>query len=317
MARESGLDKVVEVLAIDLAAGRTLSVPFLSGARDTARIAFLDFAGGQREPLDSLEVAFAEDATVPGGLIAVYDENGFVGDARFAGADGGETSILPFAASSDIDTTLTERGARRIVSASVANGALVIRREATRSFEIAARISEPTTLVVDFARFSNEEIEVSGGDGVEASSTRVDAGRERVRVDLPVGTRTIVVGFDRIVSESILLTSLTTPIIEEVLSQGGAIGAGVREQLEEVRGSLQRLAEIEREIDRLERDRADKERTIALDRENLQAIDATTPEAAEVRRRVIAETDEVIGLTARIRELRDEAAVLANALARR
>ena len=115
--------------AIDLAAGRTLTVPFLANAGEAERIAFLDLDTGDR-PMDALELAFDAAATVPGGLIAVYDADGFVGDARFAGADGGEVTILPFAYSTDVNLRITGNQRRSIASASIVDGTLRIRRDA-------------------------------------------------------------------------------------------------------------------------------------------------------------------------------------------
>ncbi len=80
--------------SIDLAAGRTLTVPFLSADQDVERIVYNDLLAGT-QPFDALEMSFDPDATVPGGLVAVYDEDGFVGDARFGGADGGEVQHSP------------------------------------------------------------------------------------------------------------------------------------------------------------------------------------------------------------------------------
>ena len=304
---------------IDLAAGRTLSVPFLSAGENVDRVAYLDLragSGADLAPLDSLELSFDEEASVPGGLVAVYLEDGFAGDARFAGADGGERSILPFAASADLDASVKENSQRRLVSASMRSGALVVRRENLRTLQVDLTADGEQTLVLDLARNSNETIEAKGPGGVAVATERLDAARERVRAELPDGASSIVVSARQPISERYFLSNLPLPVIEEVLSLGDELDAATRQRLEQVGATIGKLAGIEREIDTLEAEFSDLREAVRLDRQNLETIGPKTPEGAEIRTRIIEFTNRINDGMAEIRELRRERAELRGALQR-
>lgn len=288
---------------IDLAAGRTLTVPFLANAGDAERIAFVDLGMGER-PMDALEIAFDESATVPGGLIAVYDADGFVGDARFAGADGGEVTILPFALSTDVNVRITGDNRQSISSASIVDGALRVRRQAQRDIMLVAEAAEATTLVVDVPRASGEEITGQGGAGVEVST--VNPQLARVRVELEPGETRIALTGVRPIFETYMVSNIPTPVIEEVLSVNGAVDEETAARLRAVADAAAEIAAIDRRLATLEADLSDLREAVAADRENLEAIDVTTPEGARIRERLIARTDEIDTTLESVRSLRQD-----------
>ncbi|ORE91954.1 hypothetical protein ATO13_18370 [Stappia sp. 22II-S9-Z10] len=287
--------------AIDLAAGRTLTVPFLSGEEDISRITYLDLIGGA-QPFDSLEMTFDAEATVPGGLIAVYDQDGFVGDARFGGADGGEPRILPFAVSADLKATTQSRTNRTLTTASLRGGSLVIRRSEVETTTLTVAAAEDTTLVTDIARLGNDTVSATG-EGLSPEVVTIDEGRARIRVALPAGQHTLTVTAERPIMERYLLASLPAPVIEEVLSSGGAIDADTRERLEGIRALTAEIAGIDRTIAQREQEIDALRRAVEFDRDNLEAIDASTPEGAEVRRRIISRTGEIDAAMAEVSDL--------------
>jgi len=288
---------------IDLAAGRTLSVPFLSGAARAERIAFLNL-DERRAPMDALELAFAEDATVPGGLVAVYDDGRFAGDARFAGADAGEIRILPFALSADLDARVSERSDRILASASLADGALTITRQevTTRTLDLSA--AEPVTFVADMSRAGNAAVVADASGGAEVVVTTPGRDIARLRATLPEGDSRVVLTTTRPFFENYALTSLSEAFIEEVLAVGGAIDEETRRRLGEIGAITAGIAGIDRRIRTLEADVADLREAIAIDRENLEAIDPRTPEGGAVRRRIIDRTNDIDAALAELRELR-------------
>ncbi|MEM8663157.1 MAG: DUF4139 domain-containing protein [Pseudomonadota bacterium] len=288
---------------IDLAAGRTLTVPFLDGSDEAERIVFLT-VGGNQTPMDALELSFDAEATVPGGLIAVYDDTGFVGDARFAGADGGERTILPFAVSSDVNVRITQNQQYRLSRAQIVDGTLRLRRDARRQIVLAMEASEPVTAVIDLPTISGEDIAADASAPVELST--VNATLTRVRVDLPAGSTRLDLPGERPISESYMVSNIPTAVIEEVLSTGGAVDAQTAERLRRVAASAARIAEIDRRINTLDADVADLRVAVESDRENLDAINVSTPEGARIRERLIERTDRIDEALAMLRDLRRE-----------
>ncbi|WP_108658655.1 hypothetical protein [Acuticoccus kandeliae] len=286
---------------IDLAAGRTLTVPFLSSAQNVARIAYLDLSGDGR-PMDALEMSFDPDATVPGGLVAVYDGDGFVGDARFAGADGGEIRILPFALSSDVNVTMTSRTRRDLASASLRAGTLRINRELVTRSVLSIESAGPATLVADEASQSGDKLALETSDGVEAEIAPLNQSRARLRASIPDGASEIVIVSTRPQIEGYRVATLPSAILEEVLALGGSLDAETRAGLERVGEIAATIVDIERRIETAEADISDLREAVELDRENLEAIDVRTPEGAAVRQRIVDRTNT---LDARLQELQD------------
>lgn len=289
--------------AIDLAAGRTLTVPFLSGAERAERIAWLDL-DARGAPMDALELAFDPEATVPGGLVAVYDDGRFAGDARFAGADGGETRILPFALSADVNARVSARSDSLVANARLADGALSITREEVTTTVLELAAAEPVTLVADMGRASNASVAAEASGGVDAAVTTPGRDIARLRAALPAGESRIVLTKTRPFFENYAVTNLSPAFIEEVLAVGGAVDEETRRRLREIAGVIAGIAEIERRIATLEADVEDLREAVAIDRENIEAIDPTTPEGGAVRRRIIERTDAIDAALAEIRELR-------------
>ncbi|MEM9222378.1 MAG: DUF4139 domain-containing protein [Pseudomonadota bacterium] len=288
---------------IDLAAGRTLTVPFLDASDDAERVVFLT-VGGANNPMDALELAFDADATVPGGLIAVFDETGFVGDARFAGADGGERTILPFAFSTDVDARVTENERFRLTSARLVDGSLRIQRQARRQIVLALDASEPVSMVVDVPTTRGED--VSAAASVPAEVSKVSAELTRVRLELPGGTARLNLTGTRPYFEQYVASNIPTAVIEEVLATNGVVDAQTAERLNALAAAAARIAEIDRRIGTVEADVADLREAVAADRENIAAVDVNTPEGARMRERLIARTDEIDTGLNLLRDLRRE-----------
>ena len=289
---------------IDLAAGRTLSVPFLDADEGVERIAYLDLDRPGAEPLDALEMSFDGEATVPGGLVAVFDARGFAGDARFAGSDGGETSILPFAASTGLDATVLRETSSEVLSASLRDGTLVLTRELRATTRFAFEADAPTVLVADGARARNAELSVETEGDIRSVVRPLDANRFRMRAELPEGASGVTLLASQPIEERYVVTDLPTPIVEEVLSLGESLDADVRARLAEVARQTARVVELDRAIATTEADIADLRETLAIDRENLEAIDVRTPEGARVRQRIVERSNLLDAALGELRELR-------------
>lgn len=300
---------------IDLAAGRTLTVPFLSRAQEVERIAYLDLAASDAAPMDALSVRFDADATVPGGLVAVYDEGAYVGDARFAGADGGATSVLPFALSSDLDANVTQQATRELARASMREGTLHLTRDLVTVTTLALEGRAPVRLLADVTRAPSARLAVRADDGASAQLQPLDAHRSRIDAALPAGPSRIVLTETQPLVESYRITDLPTPIIEAVLALGGGVDEETRATLRRVQAVASEIAALDRRIATVEADAADLRQAVEIDRENLEAIDVSTPEGAQVRRRIVERTDAIGAALEELRRLRQRRLAAEAALA--
>jgi hypothetical protein len=255
--------------------------------------------------MDALEIAFDPEATVPGGLVAVHEDGRFVGDARFAGADGGESRILPFALSADLDARITERSSRTLARASLSDGVLRLTRQQDDRTILDMAADEPITLVADVARTGNETVAVTA-ERASAGARRLAEGLARVRADLPAGESRLTVTITRPLTETYQVTNVPGPVIEEVLSAGDTVDEHTRQALRRLAGITSRLAEIRRRIGTLEADVSDLREAIAADRKDLRAIGADTAEGAAIRQRIIERRERADAMLEELRTLRRE-----------
>lgn len=290
---------------IDLAAGRTLTVPFLSGTQTVERVAYLDTRIGGNA-MDALELAFDPEATVPGGLIAVYDADGFAGDARFAGAVGGETRLLPFAVSADLKVTTTDQTTSKLASARLADGSLIVTRSEVTRTAFRAEAAMPTVLIADLARASEDITEATSSAAEIPEVITLDTFTARLRAALPAGTTTVVVTKTQPINEYWAVGGIPPGIVEEVLAEGSGVAAETKARLREIGVITRRIADIRRRIETLDADIVDLREAVAIDRLNLEAIDVRTPEGASVRRRIIERTDRIDAGLEELRNLRRE-----------
>ena len=301
---------------IDLAAGRTLSVPFLDVDDSVGRVAFMPAGGGDRpRVLDALEVTFDAEASVPGGLVAVFDGRGFAGDARFGGADGSETALLPFAISADVDAAVTTRRVQGLASASIRDGLFVLRRTLTTTTALRLSAAGPVALVADLSR-NGEEIVATATNGVAPTVDVRDRATARLRAALPEGETVITLVATRPLVERYQVSDLPSPIIEEALSLGDALDADTRAQLEAIAEAAAEIVRIDRRVRVLEAEITDLREALATDRDTLRALDARTPEGATIRERMVERANLLDAALGELRELRRRAAEQRDALGR-
>ena len=304
---------------VTLGSARAMSVPFLTDAGAAERVVYGRIAeatpnGPFIEPLEALELVFSTEATVPGGLIAVYGPEGFIGDARFEGADAGEARIVPFAVSSDLDATIRDDDARRLVNVSVADGTVRIRRENRRVRRITLDAAEPATVVLDGERpASNGTVEATLV-GTEAAVTMLDPRSYRIRASVPEGSSVLEIELTRPIVETFAVSDIPTSVIREALVEGGEIDVETRATLERLAASAERLAAIRRREGAANEEVANLRDALESDRDNLRALGPNTPEGGLIRQRIVERANALDALLAELRELRRQRLLAEQAL---
>ena len=292
---------------VTLESGRALSVPFLDASAEANRVAYIDLADANERALDALELSFDDEATVPGGLIAVYGTEGFLGDARFDGSDGGTERILPFAVSSDLNVETTQRERQAIARVAIADGTLRLTRDFETIRTVALDAAEPTTLVLDGSRAPDAQVfaELSGG---EVSASPLGENRYRVRAQIRAGESVLTVRTVRPLVESYVVSDIPTVVLNEVLALGGRLDERTRQTLDALAALSARLADLRRREQAAGQEIDDLTRALETDRENLAALGPATPEGASIRQRIVERANALDALLGERRELQRQIA---------
>ncbi len=269
-----------------LPAGHSAAVPILDREMPAERIALVQ--QGRPHPLAALRIANDTGASLPAGVLTLYDPleaATFAGDARLGGLPAGETRLLEFA--EDLRTTATWQveDATAMVGITAAQGVLHIQRRDrwTARIALAAPATEARKLLVEIPKRPDGTLLLEG-DRRAASETPA---AWRVALALKPGEqRTLIAHVDRPVREDVALMDnagvIATVLNEQALTPAARTALG---HIADLRGVLAgheaerdrlkaQVAEVERDEDRLRRNLASVPAGDALHAKLVHALDA-------------------------------------------
>jgi hypothetical protein len=140
---------------VDLANGRTLSLPILDREMPAERLALYQADTAARNPLAAIRLGNDGDTGLPPGILTLYERDkannvSYVGDARLSAFPIGETRLLPYALDEKITIERDPTQSQRLAGGTIANGvlrsALVTRQ--TTTYRVKGALKEPRKLVV-------------------------------------------------------------------------------------------------------------------------------------------------------------------------
>jgi hypothetical protein len=203
-----------------LAAGHSASVPIIDAGILAER---LDLAAGDDpHPLSALRITNNTGASLPAGVLALYDTSGaatFAGDARLGGLPLGERRLLSFA--QDLRTTIERKTSEdsTLATLTAADGVLHIttrQREVVR-VTITAPAHEPRRLLVEFPKDEDRTLTLEGGPvpGIEQTATAW-----RVPVSLKAGeVHTLTAYLDRLEREETAVLDDDAQVVVRLLNE--------------------------------------------------------------------------------------------------
>lgn len=238
---------------IDLAAGRTLSVPFIDTELEVKRISLFQPENGSVHPISALKVENATGTTLPPGIVTVYAANaeGYAGDAELRGLPAGESRMVSFATDRKVEVATSMDRDEALFRASLSKGVLRATRitRAKTTYTVAGAQDRPRTVIIEHPR----------RDGWRFTSPALDENtptHHRLRVELAQGaTAEVAAVHERTDTEIIELINADTDTL--VFWSGQIDDAGTTEILtalaqkrREIAGSEQQSADIAQNLDR-------------------------------------------------------------------
>jgi hypothetical protein len=234
-----GVEATIFQLAtpVVLAAGRSASVPIIDRSVPAERVDLA--AANDTHPLSAIRITNDTGASIPAGVLTLYDASGaatFAGDARLGGLPAGELRLLSFA--QDLRTTVerSSTGEATLASLTAAQGVLHIttrQREVLR-VTITGPANEARRVLVEIPKEGDRTLTFEGGPipGVEETATAW-----RVPVSLKPGeVRKVTATLDRLEREQTALLGDDAAVIVRLLNEQALAPAA--------RAALQRLATL-------------------------------------------------------------------------
>lgn len=262
---------------VDLAVGRSLTLPFFDGAATATRVSVFQASVNDRHPIAAVRIKNDSAVTLPGGIVTVYEGAeatrsgvGFVGDAEFAGAAPGEERTMAYALDAKIGVASDVKDSRAMKTVKVENGVLIVEygRQKRTVYALTGDPSGPRSLSIEHVANPGWTVTTDG------NLVGRDGRRARIGADLGAGESRSVTVTETIVDRE-RWSILETPdaVVAEVVSSGDRIEPALREPLRRIAQVRRDTAEFERTIERVDeaigRIREDQERV----RGNLAAVD--------------------------------------------
>ena len=110
---------------ISLAAGRTISLPFIDTQIEAERVSLFQPDRGLDHPVAAIRVDNTTMVSLPAGIVTVYDgQDGYAGDAQLTGIPAGESRMISFAADRKVEVTTQARPEEVVERVSISGGVL-------------------------------------------------------------------------------------------------------------------------------------------------------------------------------------------------
>ncbi|MCC7045648.1 MAG: DUF4139 domain-containing protein [Alphaproteobacteria bacterium] len=258
---------------VSVKSGDSLSLPIVSREMPIERVALYQPGVNAANPLAAVRVTNDTGAGLPPGVLTLYERGkagaNYIGDARLSPLPAGENRLLSFAVDQKVQVERDMKSREAVAQAKISRGVLTVtyRDEQTTSYRIKAPANEDRLLIVEQPRAPDWEL-VSP----KPSDVELTRGQWRIRQALAKGgVTTLDVTTQRQRLNVVQLASLNQQSLLAYARTGGVP--------DNARQALERLAGMQGEVDRLDRQIKEigtERDTIAKDqgrlRDNLKSV---------------------------------------------
>lgn len=292
---------------VSLPTGHTVMAPLVDRSVPVERIALYQAGSGRPHPQAALRVRNASDASLPPGIVTLYEELAgggltFLGDAALPAMPPEAEELLSYGWDGNIEVDQRQDSSSRITQARIVDGVL----ELTRVEQQSARYAVSARFTGAPRSFVLEQPVPPGWRLVEPADGAIDRGAVRIERALPPqGALDLAIVTEQPVSERIELLDVEPERLLLLLEGAGSAPA--------VRDALQRLQALSATVialdERIEENEARRGERIAEQERLRENLGVVPPESDLARRyldRLGQSEDELTALAADLQRLRAE-----------
>jgi hypothetical protein len=284
---------------VSLESGETLSAPIIDKVVSAETVSVFRPESGLQHPVAAILIKNETDASLPRGILTVYDETeGYVGDAQISGMPSGESRMASFATDKKVLIAEQSFADNQIVSIKVTDGVLTasVRERAETRYAVKGAPDGDRTIIIEHPKrpgwnFTSEK---------EMDST---TSHHRLKIEVAAGkTETVSALQERTLSETYALIATDANKLQYLANR--APDKETAEKLLELSKLHGEISRISRQIQVLRQDKSNQTMDQERHRANLQAIEPD----ADLYKRAARKLEES---EARIEEIDKEIAALA------
>lgn len=305
---------------VDLAAGQSMLMPFLSGNLPMTKLSLYQPDTHPRHPLAAVEVANEGKSGLPSGILTIYEENegggtAFVGDARLPMLGAGEKRLVSYAVDSktivDRETRSDSSEGAVSIGAGVLKTAVKVRE--TTEYTVKAPAGEARTVIIEHPRRGDFKLVAPKAEDAEATE-----GYYRLRLSLKAGEeKTLPVTLERTVWQSAAILDMPVDRLLAYAGGRGELDRATRALFKDLAALKREADAVDAKIARLAQERenifADQGRV----RENLQSLSGTSDIQQRYLKKLGEQETRIAALDEELTALRTERAAKTEALKKR
>lgn len=163
---------------VSVAAGQTLSVPFLDASLKAEQVSVFQADRGKVHPVAGVWLENSTEGSLPPGILTVYDQQaGHIGDAQLAGLPAGESRLVYFAEDRKVEVRADTRPQEQVSEVKVSQGVLHITRQLRRetTYTIKGASDADRTVLIEQPRQQGWELKSESLAGSTAAHYRLRA----------------------------------------------------------------------------------------------------------------------------------------------
>lgn len=282
-------------MPVDLAAGQTMSIPFIDAQLTAERISLFQPERGEVNPIATLRLENTTGASLPPGLVTVYapQEEGYAGDAQLANVPDGETRMISFAADRKVEVATQYGDSKTAYRATLADGVLrvtsVTRTDTT--YAITGAKDAPRTVVIEHPRQSGWTL---SSDALQSTTPT----HYRLQAKLPAGgTAEVVASVERTELQTVALVDSDADTL--LYWVGQLDDPATNAILTELAAARRDITRAQTALATLEQDIGQASDSQARIRENLAAVPADSSLAGRYLEMLEAEENRIADLGTR------------------
>jgi hypothetical protein len=286
---------------VDLPRRRSSMLLIVSQPMTAMKVSVFDPIVLRTQPMNGVLLTNETDLELPGGPVAIFEADGFAGEAVMGRLAPRARTVLSYSVDADTTIQADANQDRRAVAAGILNSRLAVRTIGglTRQYKITREVQEPRTLLLRLGRYPHERL-ISPE---KCEDTTLD--EYRVLVDLKgKGEVNFAVRTEEDSFEEAYLEDSTSYSVTILAADANDVAQDVRTALKKIVAIAKELNEMDNQAAKLAEQAKALPESQARLRDNIKALDPASPLVKRYVEKLSAQEDQIEKLEKQLADLK-------------